>query len=172
MPPGVPHAVSPNPEKLELSRLKEDVSKYRPWISSSSADVWETIMAKDLDDYLSPSENGDEWVMDDVFQQDHPSSPNLPEQTNNSAEIAAMLAAELESCQVIIFYIQCIIIILFKDCIVMLQIIIQVYTMVRCILNAVPKFRHLYTYYYAHRQQSLRCLNLGTAYTSRVHADA
>ena len=136
MPTGVPHAVSPNPEKLELNRLKEDIPKYRPWISSSSANVWETFMAKDLDDYLSPSENGDEWIMDDVVQQDHPSSPSLPEPTNNSAELDTMFAAEQESCQVIIFYIQCIIIILFKFCSVMLQIIIQVYTMVRCIYIA------------------------------------
>ena len=74
--------------------------------------------------------------MDDVFQQDHPSSPSLPEPTNNSAELAAMFAAEQESCQVIVFYIQCIIITLFKLHIVMLQIIIQVYTMVRCICNS------------------------------------
>lgn len=60
-------------------------------------------MAKDLDDYLSPFENGDKWIMGDVFQQDHPSSPSLPEPTNDSAELAAMFAAEQESCQVITF---------------------------------------------------------------------
>lgn len=68
VPIGVPHAVSPNLEKLDLNRLKEDIPKFRPWILSSSAAVWNTFMAKDLEEYLSTRESGDEWIMPDVFQ--------------------------------------------------------------------------------------------------------
>lgn len=100
VPIGVPHAVSPNVEKLDLNRLKEDIPKYGPWISSSSATVWNTFMAKDLEDYLSTPESGDEWIMQDVFQPERPPPSESTSSREDNPELAAMFAAEHESCQV------------------------------------------------------------------------
>ena len=100
VPIGVPHAVSPNLEKLNLNRLKEDIPKYGPWISSSSATVWNTFMAKDLEDYLSTPESGDEWIMQDVFQQERPPPSESTSSREDNPELAAMFAAEHKSCQV------------------------------------------------------------------------
>ena len=100
MPIGVPHAVSPNVEKLDLNRLKEDIPKYGPWISSSSATVWNTFMAKNLEDHLSTPESGDEWIMQDVFQQERPPPSESTSSREDNPELAAMFAAEHESCQV------------------------------------------------------------------------
>ena len=104
VPIGVPHAVSPNLEKLDLNRLKEDIPKFRPWILSSSAAVWNTFMAKDLEEYLSTRESGDEWIMPDVFQREHPPPSESTTSREDNPELAAMFAAEQESCQVIHFY--------------------------------------------------------------------
>ena len=100
VPIGVPHVVSPNLEKLDLNRLKEDIPKYRPWISSSSATVWNTFMAKDLEGYLSTPESGDEWIMQDVFKQERPPPSESTSSREDNPELAAMFAAEHESCQI------------------------------------------------------------------------
>ena len=108
VPIGVPHPVSPNLEKLDLNRLKDDIPKYGPWISSSSATVWNTFMPKDVEDYLSIPESGDEWIMQDIFQRQRPPPSESISSREDNPELAAMFAAEHESCQVMSSTICCI----------------------------------------------------------------
>lgn len=99
VPIGLPHAVSANLEKLDLNRLKEDIPKFRSWILSSSAAVWNTFMAKNLEEYLSTCESGDEWIMQ-VSQREHPPRSESTSSRKDNPELAAMFAAERKSCQV------------------------------------------------------------------------
>ena len=57
-------------------------------------------MAKDLEDYLSTPESGDEWIMQDVLQQERPPPSESTSSREDNPELAAMLAAEHESCHV------------------------------------------------------------------------
>ncbi len=101
MPIGVPSAICPNPEKMELPRIKEDIPKYRKWISPTSAQIWDTFLATELDAYLSVPEGANEWAMEEVFQGDNQGLSDATEVSGGqNAELADMFAAEQAPCQV------------------------------------------------------------------------
>ena len=49
-----------------MSKLKEDIPKFKQWISPSSSAVWDVFLERELQDLLSTHEST--WVMQDVIK--------------------------------------------------------------------------------------------------------
>ncbi|MCG8623029.1 MAG: hypothetical protein MJE68_13670 [Proteobacteria bacterium] len=49
-----------------MSKLKEDIPKFKQWISASSSAAWDVFLERELQDLLSAHEST--WVMQDVFK--------------------------------------------------------------------------------------------------------
>ena len=102
-PTGVPHAVCPKLDKLDLPALKQDIPTYTPWISSAAAAEWATFLENDIPDLSPPSEDAHGWIMEEVFSS--ASTPHTPHETAEAAveinaDLASMFAAEQATCEV------------------------------------------------------------------------
>ena len=66
VPNGEPPVLPPTADKIEVSKLKEDIPKFKQWISASSSAAWDVFLKHELQDLLSAHEST--WVMQDIFK--------------------------------------------------------------------------------------------------------
>lgn len=83
MPGGEPPILPPTADKIEVNKLRNDIPKFKQWISHSS-DAWDVFLERELDDLLSTHEAA--WAMQAVWnsvehQPQHEVDPSLMSMT-------------------------------------------------------------------------------------------
>ena len=61
LPSGIPSSVQPCDLKVDLPRLKEDLPKYRPWLSETAALWWDDLDVDSI--YIKEKEDNMEWML-------------------------------------------------------------------------------------------------------------
>lgn len=96
MPSGEPPILPPTADKIEVNKLRDDIPKFKQWVSASSSAIWDVFLEGELDDLLSTHETA--WVMQAVFNSvEHPESPSsIPEpQQDVDPNLMSMIEASL-----------------------------------------------------------------------------
>ena len=108
MPSGEPPVLPPTADKIEVSKLKDDIPKFKQWISPSSSAIWDVFLQRELDDLLSTHETI--WVMQAVFdsiEHPEPASPIPEQQEEVDPSLMSMIEASLNPpCRVSMHYSQ------------------------------------------------------------------
>ena len=65
VPHGEPPILPPTADKIEVKKLKEDIPKFKQWISPSLSAVWDVFLERELQDLLSTHEAT--WIMQKIF---------------------------------------------------------------------------------------------------------
>lgn len=94
VPSGEPLVLPPSADKIEVSKLMEDIPKFKQWISPSSSEIWDIFLERELKDLLSTHEST--WVMQDVFNNSK-SSQSSTSETPQEADpsLISMMEASL-----------------------------------------------------------------------------
>ena len=102
MPSGEPPILPPTADKIEVNKLRDDIPKFKQWISPSSSDAWDVFLERELDDLLSTHEAA--WAMQAIWNSvEHPERPStIPEpQHEVDPSLMSMIEATLNpSCRV------------------------------------------------------------------------
>ena len=79
-----------------MSKIKDDIPKFKQWISSSACAAWDIFLERELDDLLSTHDAT--WVMQEVFDRAESSqlegeSSEMPQEVDS--DMMEMIEASL-----------------------------------------------------------------------------
>ena len=99
---GTPAFSTPSMEKIDLDRLKQDLPKWKPWLSASSWPEWADFLESGLEDMRKVPEPPDEWPLDSICRlvaQQRSVSVSQPDHADE-----ALLTRERQECIVSIVW--------------------------------------------------------------------
>lgn len=86
-----------------MERLKQDIPKFRSWISAESAVEWEIFLQREIGDLLSEPAEG-KWLFEDLFEAStvpvDETEPPVEDQHPPNEELSSMFAAMHQPCEV------------------------------------------------------------------------
>jgi len=96
---GTPAFLTPSMEKIDLDCLKQDLPKWKPWLSANS---WPDFLESGHEDMRNVPEPADEWPLDSICRlvaQQRSVSVSQPDHTDG-----ALLMRERQECIVSIVW--------------------------------------------------------------------
>ena len=102
-PAGEPHRLCSDQasvEKLELDRLRQDLPKFKPWVSPQSWQHWQEFLDNGMDSFFSEdATDSSEWLLP-TLEASAASQPVETAPGDEDGDLAAMFEAEQTPCQV------------------------------------------------------------------------